>query len=59
MEIVKEEVEQKINDITDENLICVLTKENGNVQIVTGAINPKELILYLSQVIIELTKQIK
>ena len=59
MEIVKEEVKQKVNEITDENLICVLTRENDNVQIATGAINPKDLIMYLSQVITELTKQIK
>lgn len=59
MEIVKEEVEQKINNITEENLICAITEKDNNLQIVTGGIDPKQLIVYLSQVIIELTKQIK
>ena len=59
MEIVEEEVKQKINNITEENLICAITEKDSNLQIVTGGIDPKQLIVYLSQVIIELTKQIK
>ena len=59
MEIVKEEVEQKVDTITEENLICAITYKDGNLQIVTNGIEPKQLLVYLSQSIVELVKQIK
>ena len=55
---VTEEVKQELI-APDEKIVCAITLKDNRLQIITADTDPKQVIIYLSQAIIEITKTIK